>query len=243
MKLCIALDTPSLETNLAILEKLDTLSPKQKSQIWLKVGLRSFIRDGIGGLEAIKRLGDYKIFLDLKLYDIPNTMLDAIVECGKLGVHMLTIHTSSGFEAMRAIARLKESGVRLPLIIGVSALTSFDDDGFIEIYNARVFSHTLSLAKLAYKAGIDGVVCSVEESLAIKQLTQKEFLTITPGIRPFGENAEDQKRVATLESAKEAMSDFVVIGRPIYKAHSPLQVVQKIQAALESINTHTGKRV
>ncbi|TLD80504.1 orotidine-5'-phosphate decarboxylase [Helicobacter sp. MIT 05-5293] len=228
MELCIALDNPSQRQNLTLLETLQALEDSQKSKIWLKIGLRSFIRDGVKGLEAIKKMGDYRIFLDLKIYDIPNTMLDALNECYAIGVDMLTIHTSCGFEAMKAIAMLKAKHNDFPLVIGVSALTSFDNEGFAEIYNANVFSHTIHLAKLAYNAGIDGVVCSVSESLAIKRATDKRFLTITPGIRPFGESANDQKRVATLQDAKLAQSDFIVIGRPIYKAENPLQVVRQI---------------
>ncbi|RDU60745.1 orotidine-5'-phosphate decarboxylase [Helicobacter marmotae] len=227
MKLCIALDNPTLEENLALVDSLRPLG-NARSHIWLKVGLRSFIRDGIYGIEALKKYGDYRIFLDLKLYDIPNTMLGALKEMYKIGIDMLTIHTSCGFEAMRAIANLKAGYNDFPLIVGVSALTSFDDLGFEEIYNAKLFSHTLKLSSLAYNAGISGVVCSVEESLAIKRATDKHFLTITPGIRPFNESTDDQKRVATLQDAKIAQSDFIVIGRPIYKAHNPLQVVEQI---------------
>lgn len=230
MKLCIALDNPHLQDNLMLLEALDALSQSQKHDIWLKVGLRSFIRDGIQGIESLKKYGDYRIFLDLKLYDIPNTMLDAIMETQKLGVDMLTIHTSCGFEAMKAIARLKENQHNMPLIVGVSALTSFDNEGFMEIYNASLFSHTLKLASLAFQAGIDGVVCSTQESLAIKKATHSTFLTITPGIRPFGENTNDQKRVASLQDALDSQSDFVVIGRPIYKDSNPLSVVERILA-------------
>ncbi|WP_300731842.1 orotidine-5'-phosphate decarboxylase [Helicobacter mastomyrinus] len=228
MTLCIALDNPTLKENIALVDSLSALLPTQKEHIWLKIGLRSFIRDGISGIEALKKYGNYKIFLDLKLYDIPNTMLDAIMEMSQIGVDMLTIHTSCGFEAMKMIAQLKESKEGLPLIIGVSALTSFDNDDFMEIYNVPLFSHTLKLSSLAYRAGIDGVVCSVQEGRAIKQITQNTFLTITPGIRPFGEEANDQRRVATLQDAKAAMSDFVVIGRPIYKAENPLSIVERI---------------
>lgn len=232
MKLCIALDMPTLDSNLTLLGQLEGLSVVQKENIWLKVGLRSFIRDGVFGLEQLRKHGNYRIFLDLKLYDIPNTMLDAVAECGKLGVDMITIHTSSGFKAMRAIARIRELNSQLPLVVGVGALTSFDDENFEQIYNARVFSHTLTLAKLAHQAGIDGMVCSVRESLAVKQLTQDDFLTITPGIRSVGEQVEDQRRVATIQDAKDAMSNFVVIGRPIYNADDPFQVVQTIMENL-----------
>lgn len=227
MRLCIALDNATLGENYDLLKELNSLSSAQKSSIWLKIGLRSFIRDGVRGIEILKKCGDYRIFLDLKLYDIPNTMLDSIKEIAKLEVDMLTIHTSCGFETMKSIATLKND-IKIPLIIGVSALTSFDDESFTEIYNAQLFSHTLKLSSLAYRAGLDGVVCSVYESLAIKQRTQNDFLCITPGIRPFNEENGDQKRVASLSVAKTAMSDMVVIGRPIYKAQEPLKAVEKI---------------
>ncbi|TLD96217.1 orotidine-5'-phosphate decarboxylase [Helicobacter jaachi] len=232
MKLCIALDNPTLQENCNLLRALDSISNDKKEKIWLKIGLRSFIRDGINGLERVKTYGNYRIFLDLKLYDIPNTMLDAITECQKLGIDMLTIHTSCGFEAMKMIADSKHKAANSPLIVGVSALTSFDNEGFAQIYNAQLFSHTLKLSSLAYKAGIDGVVCSVQESRAIKRVTSKDFLTITPGVRPFGENPQDQKRVASLQDALNAQSDFVVIGRPIYKAENPLEVVSNILEVL-----------
>lgn len=228
MHLCIALDNPTLEQNCILLDSLSSLSECQKERIWLKVGLRSFVRDGLSGINALKKYGNYRIFLDLKLYDIPNTMLDTINEIQKMGVDMLTIHTSCGFECMRAIAKIKDESANMPLIIGVTTLTSFDNEGFMDIYNASIFSHTLKLSSLAYRAGIDGVVCSVQECLAIKMATQSNFLCVTPGIRPFGESQDDQTRVANLDDALNANSDFVVIGRPIYKDRNPLSVVERI---------------
>ena len=112
--------------------------------------------------------------------------------------------------------------------MAVTALTSFDKQGFQEIYNAELESQVLDFAKMAKECGVNGVVCSCVESLAIKEQNGSNFLTLTPGIRPFGEDSNDQKRVATLEIAKQAKSDFIVVGRPIYKAQNPSEIVKRI---------------
>lgn len=228
MQLCLALDLESLDENLALLRKLEPI----KENLWIKVGLRSFIRDGIGLLHQIHSLGNFKIFLDLKLYDIPNTMADAAQECAALGVDMITIHTSSGAEAMHCVMeRLKKfeqtEGSR-PLVFGVTALTSFDEKGFEEIYHKPIQAQASLLGKMAYENQLDGIVCSVFESLEIKAESAPSFLTLTPGIRPFAESNDDQKRVATIAEAKKNQSDFLVIGRPIYKAQDPLSTTRRI---------------
>lgn len=227
MKLCIALDLPNKQDNLALVKSLAHLD----SMLWLKVGLRSFLRDGRGLISCIKEIGNFKLFLDLKLYDIPNTMCDAFSEISSLGINMLTIHASSGLEAMQALAKQKNKSS--PLILAVTALTSFDDEGFMRVYNAKVDSHALHLAKLAYNGGVDGVVCSCFEVENIKAHTHKNFITLTPGIRPFGEGSGDQKRVADIAMAKRVGSDFIVVGRPIYQSSDPKGMVERI---LESIN-------
>lgn len=224
MKLCVALDLPSEQQNLALLESL-----KEKDYLWVKVGLRSFIRDGVKLLEQIKAINPlFRIFLDLKLYDIPNTMGDSAEEIAKLGVHMITLHASSGREAMNEVMqRLKEIS-NPPLVMAVTALTSFDEKGFFEVYHTGLQTQVLEFAKMAKECNVNGVVCSCEESKTIKEQIGENFLTLTPAIRPFGESSGDQKRVATLEEAKEAKSDFIVVGRPIYKAQNPKAMVEQI---------------
>ncbi len=223
MKLCIALDSKSKEENLKLAKELKEYS----KDIWLKVGFRSYIRDCKEFIIELKKMG-YNIFLDLKLYDIPNTMADASEEIAKLGVDMFNIHASAGKKAMGAVIERLSKFKKRPLVLAVTALTSFDEEEFKKIYGSDIKTKAKEFALLSYEAGLDGVVCSVWESKEIKEITGKDFITLTPGIRPFKEEAEDQKRVATIQEAKENLVDFIVVGRPIYKAKNPKEVVKKI---------------
>ena len=223
MKLCVALDNPSAKENLELAEKIKDFD------VWLKVGLRSYIRDGKDFLVELKKINpNFKIFLDLKLYDIPNTMADAAQEICKLPIDMFNVHASAGKVAMTTVMdRIKDIPSR-PLVLAVTALTSFDNDNFKYIYNEDIDEKATKFAKDTYEAGLDGVVSSAFESFDIKQNTSKEFITLTPGIRPFGEDAGDQKRVADINLAKKELVDFIVVGRPIYKSENPTLVVEKI---------------
>ena len=165
MKLCVALDLPTRKENLALAQNLAHLADK----IWLKVGLRSYLRDGASFLQEIKKIGDFRIFLDLKIYDIPNTTADAVEVCAGLGVDMINLHASAGKEAMLAVMnRLAKLKTR-PLIIGVSVLTSFDERGWSEIYGRDVAKSAVDMSVMAHECGLDGMVCSAHESLMIKR--------------------------------------------------------------------------
>jgi orotidine-5'-phosphate decarboxylase len=223
MKLCIALDLPSKEENLQLAKDISGIS----RDIWLKVGFRSYIRDGKEFVKELQELG-FKLFLDLKLYDIPNTMADAAEEIAKIGVDMFNIHASSGRVAMKTVMQRLAKYEKRPLVLAVTALTSFDEKTFEEIYEAPIALKANEFAKMSYEEGLDGVVCSAYESLDIKEITNDNFITLTPGIRPFREESGDQKRVADIKFAKNAKVDFIVVGRPIYKAESPKEVVEKI---------------
>ena len=212
MKLCIALDLPSKEENLQLAKQISSYS----NDIWLKIGFRSYIRDGREFVEELKQLG-FKIFLDLKLYDIPNTMADASEEIAKMGVDMFNIHASAGRVAMQKVMERLSSFQNRPLVLAVTALTSFDEENFEEIYEKPISQKAEQFAKMSYENGIDGVVCSAFESLDIKEITSEKFITLTPGIRPFGEDSGDQKRVADISFAQNAKVDFIVVGRPIIK--------------------------
>ena len=223
MKLCVALDLPSKEENLALIRQL------KSENIWLKVGLRSFIRDGASLLKEIKDINPaFKIFLDLKIHDIPNTMADSAESMVGLGVDMFNVHASSGVKAMRMVMERVNAVSHPPIVLAVTALTSFDNQSFEAIYNKSITHKVVDFAKDAYQSGLHGVVCSVYESQIIKSHTSEHFLTLTPGIRPFGEGANDQERVADLAKGKEEKSDFIVVGRPIYHNSDPLGVVKKI---------------
>ena len=228
MELCVALDLPSAKENLALAESL------KGYDVWMKVGFRAYIRDGKPFIESLKAINpDFKIFLDLKLYDIPNTMADAAEEIAKLGVDMFNIHASAGSVAMKTVMdRLsiyeEKQDRKRPLVLAVTALTSFDEANFQAIYEKSIDEKAEQFAKMSYENGLDGVVCSTFESRAIKNATSEKFLTLCPGIRPFGEDAGDQQRVATLELANEEGVDYPVIGRPIYKDENPTQKVEEI---------------
>lgn len=223
MQLCVALDLPTKKENLALVGKI------KDYDVWLKVGLRSYIRDGEEFLKDIKKINpDFKIFLDLKLYDIPNTMADAAESIMGLGVDMFNVHASAGKRAMEEVMNRLERYENRPIVLAVTALTSFNEDEFSEIYGSSITAKANQFAKDAHESGLDGVVCSAYESNSIKNITNKEFMTLTPGIRPFGEDAGDQQRVADVAFAKKAHVDFVVVGRPIYNSKNPAKVVKRI---------------
>jgi len=228
MKLCIALDLPTMQENLTLAKSISNIS----NDIWLKVGFRSYIRDGKTFIQKLKSL-NFKIFLDLKLYDIPNTMADASEEIAKMGVNMFNIHASAGEVAMKAVMERVKKFDNPPLVLAVTALTSFDETSFEKIYGSNIITKAEEFAKLSFQNGLDGVVCSAFESLEIKNITDDNFITLTPGIRPFGEESGDQQRVADIELAKKSKVDFIVVGRPIYKAENPKKVVEKIIKSLE----------
>jgi orotidine-5'-phosphate decarboxylase len=223
MELCVALDLPSAKENLALAESLKGYN------IWMKVGFRAYIRDGKPFIEALKKINpDFKIFLDLKLYDIPNTMADAAQEIAKLGVDMFNIHASAGSVAMKTVMDRLSTYEKRPLVLAVTALTSFDEENFQAVYAKSIDEKAEEFAKMSYENGLDGVVCSSFESRAIKNATSDRFLTLCPGIRPFGEDAGDQQRVATLEVANTEGVDYPVVGRPIYKDKNPQAKVEQI---------------
>ncbi|MEA1916036.1 MAG: orotidine-5'-phosphate decarboxylase [Campylobacterota bacterium] len=227
MKLCVALDLPTMRDNLELVEKI------KEYDVWLKVGLRTYIRDGKEFLIELKKINEnFKIFLDLKLYDIPNTMADAVESIMGLGVDMFNIHASAGEKAMRMVMDRVSTCKERPLVFAVTALTSFSDEDFQKVYSKSISTCADDFAISAYKCGLDGVVCSAFESSSIKGVTDEKFMTLTPGIRPFGEDAQDQQRVADIAKAKDERVDFIVVGRPIYKSQNPAQVVEKILKSL-----------
>jgi orotidine-5'-phosphate decarboxylase len=187
-------------------------------------------------MPALKDMGK-QIFLDLKLHDIPNTAAQALKSCMRHGADIVNIHTQGGTEMMRACRKAVDEyeGVK-PLLIGVTILTSLDDN-HLQAYgiNESAKDYVIKLAGLAQDAGLDGVVSSAQEAALIKEECGKYFLTITPGIRLPENNVGDQKRVVTPIDAAKGGSDYIVVGRPITESVDPRGTVQKIITMLESV--------
>ncbi len=184
----------------------------------LKIGLEAFTRFGPDFVRNLVAKG-FRIFLDLKFYDIPNTVAKACQSAADLGVWMMNVHASGGLAMMKAARdALDAFGDKKPYLIAVTVLTS------IEAPESQV----IDLAKLSKEAGLDGVVCSALEVQGIKAACGADFLTVTPGIRLSGDSSDDQKRVVTPEKACALGSDYAVIGRSITRADNSIAVLKAI---------------
>jgi orotidine-5'-phosphate decarboxylase len=199
-----------------------------------KIGSRLFTSEGPLVVREVQALGA-SVFLDLKFHDIPATVEGAVRAATALGVGMMTVHTSGGAAMMEAAVKAAaEESARVhterPLIVGVTVLTSLSKGDVAHLFGApgALGDMVLRLAGQAREAGLDGVVASVEEAGLIKAELGSGFKVVTPGIRPAGAGAGDQKRIATPRAAREAGSDFLVVGRPIIEAPSPLDAARRI---------------
>ncbi len=196
-----------------------------------KVGKQLFTACGPEVVRMIRDSGG-DIFLDLKYHDIPNTVAAASVEAARLGVKLLNLHALGGYEMMaRAADRLHNefSDIDRPKILAVTILTSSTEDTLREVgIELPVPEMVIKLAKLAQKAGIDGVVASPLEVPMIREACGTEFITVTPGVRPAFASSDDQKRIMTPADAVKAGSDYLVIGRPISSAPDPLAAADAI---------------
>lgn len=200
-----------------------------------KVGLELVNSAGFGVFERIRDAGAGRIFYDCKFHDIPNTVAGASRAAARLGVWMFNVHCSGGSEMMRAAkdAAVEESarlGKPCPLVIGVTVLTSIDQSALSGEMRVpgTVADQVVHLARLAQKAGLDGVVASPHEIEAIRDACGPEFVIVTPGVRPAGAEAGDQKRVMTPSEAVSKGADYLVIGRPIIKADDPVSAARLI---------------
>lgn len=197
----------------------------------IKLGLEFFVANGAAGVREVA--GNHNVFLDLKFHDIPNTVAGAIRATEGINCFMLTVHTAGGEAMLRAA---KEAALALPnqpKVVGVTVLTSMDaadlQDIGVKYSPAQQVEH---LAALAQKSGLDGVVCSPLEIAALNQRFGGDFVLVTPGIRPAGADAGDQKRVLTPKQAMDAGSHYLVIGRPITAAPDPAHAAAEIFASL-----------
>lgn len=223
----VALDFDDQNKALALIDKLTPQSCK------LKVGKEMFTRFGPA---LVKQLVDknFDVFLDLKFHDIPNTVAKAVQAAADLGVWMVNVHASGGDKMMKAAKQsLASFGNDAPLLIAVTVLTSMDDEDLLAIGTERTPNEQVKLlAQLTKDSGLDGVVCSAQEAKSLKASLGADFKLVTPGIRPVGSDAGDQKRIVTPQQALINGSDYLVIGRPITKASDPLGVLNDINASL-----------
>ena len=222
----VALDFPSRDAALALAAQLDP------SLCRVKVGKELFTRCGPAVVEALHAQG-FEVFLDLKFHDIPNTTAMAVKAAAELGVWMVNVHCSGGARMMAACREIldKSSGPQ-PLLIGVTVLTSMVQSDLAGIgLDIEPQEQVLRLAGLAASAGLDGLVCSAQEASALKN-AYPQLQLVTPGIRPAGSAADDQRRILTPAQALAAGSDYLVIGRPIAQATDPAQALAAVVAEL-----------
>lgn len=228
-KIIIPLDVDSTEKAIELVKKL-------KDDVGVfKVGLELINTAGLAIFEQIKKAGADKIFYDCKLHDIPNTVAGASRAIGKLGVWLFNVHCAGGFAMMKAAKdAANESADRLgiapPKVIGVTILTSIDQtilNNEIRV-PGDVADQVVHFAKLAKEAGLDGVVASPLEIELIREACGRDFMIVTPGVRPAGGEIGDQKRVMTPGEAVKKGADYLVIGRPIIKADNPIAAAHAI---------------
>ena len=193
----------------------------------LKIGSQLFTSSGPKIVKEFSNLG-FDIFLDLKFHDIPNTVYEAVKSSADLGVWMVNVHVSGGREMLDAAKKALDGYKNPPLLIGVTLLTSLSEESLIDIGLTSLPEQVLRLAGLVKEMGLNGVVCAPSDITSIKNKFGKEFLTVTPGIRPSKSNLNDQRRVATPSEAIESGSDFIVIGRPITESKNPCSALERI---------------
>ncbi|EFB3348337.1 TPA: orotidine-5'-phosphate decarboxylase [Escherichia coli] len=224
----VALDYHNRDAALAFVDKIDPRDCR------LKVGKEMFTLFGPQFVHELQHRG-FDIFLDLKFHDIPNTVAHAVAAAADLGVWMVNVHASGGARMMTAAREaLVPFGKDAPLLIAVTVLTSMEASDLADLgVTLSPADYAERLAALTQKCGLDGVVCSAQEAVHFKQVFGQEFKLVTPGIRPQGSDAGDQRRIMTPEQALAAGVDYMVIGRPVTQSADPAQTLKAINASLQ----------
>lgn len=219
----IACDFASAKDTFEFLDKFTEEKP------FVKIGMELFYAEGPEIVREIKRRG-HKIFLDLKLHDIPNTVKKSMAVLSKLDVDMTNLHAAGTIDMMKAALEglTREDGTR-PILIAVTQLTSTSEERMQKelLINASINDTIVKYAQNAKEAGLDGVVCSPLEAGMVKNACSKDFITVTPGVRFADGEVGDQVRVTTPEKAKEIGSDYIVVGRPITQAYDPVAAYRR----------------
>jgi orotidine-5'-phosphate decarboxylase len=220
-RLIVALDYPEAAPAITLVERLDEVC------CWYKVGLELYLAEGNTFIHELHHRG-CSVFLDLKLYDIPNTVAGAVRSVAETGAEMLTVHASGGPAMLRAAADAAAAFEHPPQLLAVTVLTSMDAEQLAAVGIGRsAGAQVLRLAEIAAGAGITGLVASAEETASLRQHFPGATLVI-PGIRPAGSEMGDQKRVATPSAALAAGASYLVVGRPITQASDPVAAAEAI---------------
>ncbi len=228
-RIIVALDYPSAD---AALQLVGQLSPELCR---LKVGKELFTRAGPQLVESLVGQG-FDVFLDLKFHDIPNTVASACHAAADLGVWMLNVHALGGARMLEAAREGVSRAGHSPLLIAVTILTSMDETDLAAVGLAgSPLENVMRLARLAQQSGLDGVVCSSREVTPLRAELERDFKLVTPGIRPAGSQADDQRRIMTPVDAVTNGSDYLVIGRPVTQADDPVGVLRTINSELPAL--------
>jgi orotidine-5'-phosphate decarboxylase len=223
-RLIVPLDVMTLKEAKGLLDRLGEVVK------FYKIGCTLFTAAGPAAVDEVKNRG-YKVFLDLKYYDIPSVVSKAVQNLVKMEVDIFTLHTLGGFELMESVVKVLWHEAHKPLALGVTILTSINEAflrdvlGTIEV---SVEEEVKRLAEMARSAGLDGVVASAHEIKRIKSICGNDFIVLAPGIRPEGSEKFDQKRVLTPKEAIENGADYIVVGRPIIQSKDPLKVAASV---------------
>lgn len=223
----VALDYADRDKALAFVDGIDPRTCR------LKVGKEMFTLFGPQLVRDLHQRG-FDVFLDLKFHDIPNTTAHAVAAAADLGVWMVNVHASGGARMMTAAREaLLPFGKDAPLLIAVTVLTSMEASDLLDLgVTLSPAQYAEKLARLTQQCGLDGVVCSAQEAVHFKQTLGQAFKLVTPGIRPAGSEAGDQRRIMTPEQAQAAGVDYMVIGRPVTQSADPVRTLQAINASL-----------
>ncbi len=226
LSIIVALDAKSQYDALKIVEQLGPTLCR------VKVGKELFTHEGPSVVKKLQE-ENFEVFLDLKFHDIPNTTAQAVCAAADLGVWMVNVHASGGRKMMETCVERLKAGNYQTQLIAVTVLTSMGREDLKDIgLDIEPVEQVKRLAKLTKESGLDGVVCSAQEAKILRELIGQDFSLVTPGIRPEGSNADDQKRIVTPKQAMLDGSTHLVIGRPITKAEDPTQMLKSILASI-----------